>query len=705
MIQTTLTNQAQINRVEELIVLDSSQDTLEILQSTNENNLRIEHNSYKIILKGKLPDPITKTIKKRFKVHWSNDEKIRSFTFPLSYEITLSAYLEREKIEFTLEKIYDPYHDLTPTEKKIEGLDEAKRITLKNALPDVDELKKLTKEFNQKHGTQYKASDLLSGNATLGISSDPMQKTHFEIIQNQAKKCQEAQNKLQKLEDKIQKLQGSNEEHIPKNIEVRGILKTQDIKEQVSHLVPFGDVVKSLIRNERGDAELFLSVFKNTYLFDSTEGRGGEFYLWTGAYWKIDREKQRYRDIEIASDIYEKASVEAGKDCEKEKLAEHLSKRAFSLRSSKRCKSVFEFVSTEVHLKGEWDHCPGKLPCLNGIVDLKTGQIFEHKPEFLIRSICPTLYNPEAQCPLFDQFLDDITLNDKELKPFLGRVLGSALVGNCKEEKIFIFYGKDGRNGKGTLMQTLEKILGSLAKTFPSEMLLLQRNPPSSSTPRPEKANLQGVRLAIFSEIAEKRQIDASEVKNLSGGDTITCRRLFSNTDIQIRPSHTMFIQTNFKPKASAKDGALWKRTVLVPFKAEFVADPKKNHERKLDEGFKEKLMLEREGILAWLVKSCREYQEIGLSIPESVKKETENYRKENDGIERFLSERCIEDTAFSTQKGKMEDAIKTFCTENGCEVPTRNEISQSLKERYTEFRMENGRYWKGVKIVDERET
>lgn len=54
-------------------------------------------------------------------------------------------------------------------------------------------------------------------------------------------------------------------------------------------------------------------------------------------------------------------------------------------------------------------------------------------------------------------------------------------------------------------MQTLENVLGGLAKTFPAEMLLLQRNPPSSSTPRSEKANLQGVRFAIFSEIDESK--------------------------------------------------------------------------------------------------------------------------------------------------------------------------------------------------------
>lgn len=82
-----------------------------------------------------------------------------------------------------------------------------------------------------------------------------------------------------------------------------------------------------------------------------------------------------------------------------------------------------------------------------------------------------------------------------------------------------------------------------------------------------------------------------------------------------------MFIQTNFKPRASTKDGALWKRNILFPFNAEFVLDPKKTHARKLDEGFKEKLLSESEGILAWLIESGLEYQKIGLDVPEIVRK------------------------------------------------------------------------------------
>ena len=465
-------------------------------------------------------------------------------------------------------------------------------------------------------------------------------------------------------------------------------------------LIPFETITNSLIRNERGDAELFLTLLKDKYLFDSTEGKSGDFYIWQDTHWALDRAKQRYRDMELVSSTYEKASIEAGRDEDKKDLSKELNKRAFNLRAAKRCKSVFEFIATEIHFNGEWDYCPGKLPCLNGIVDLKTGKLSEHLPEFYLRSVCPTKYNPFAKRPLFDKFLDDITLGNKELQSFLGRLYGFSLLGLPTEEIIVYLYGKKGRNGKGTLMQSLEKVLGSIAKTFPAEMILLQRNPPSSSTPRPEKANLQGVRFAIFSEIDEKRQIDTSEIKNLSGRDTISCRRLFSNIDVQISPSHTMFIQTNFKPKASAKDDALWKRNILIPFNAEFVNEPTEPHQRKKDEGFKEKLLSEREGILNWLIAGCLEYQRIGLAIPDIVKDETANYRKENDGIQLFIDEKCTLDPILTAPAGKLRTAIQEFCRNNGHQIPNEKEIPDWLKKRFGEpKRSSAGLSYQGVGI------
>jgi putative DNA primase/helicase len=455
------------------------------------------------------------------------------------------------------------------------------------------------------------------------------------------------------------------------------------------------DIIEHLFKNEIGDAELFVKLFKEKYIFDPTEGKEGAFYLWNGISWQIDLHKERYKDFEQVSLAYTN-SLENIKF--EESIREDFEKRISQLRTHRRRKCVLETVSAHISFKGKWDNLPNQLPCANGIINLKTGTLTKSHPDQFIKKVCPIHYDYNAKCPKFDQFLKDITLGDEEVERFIARLLGYSILGIPMEEKIFYFFG-DGRNGKGTLMHAIQHVLGPLSKTFASEMLMIQRNPPSSSSPNPEMANLEGVRVAVFSEINKKREVDSAKIKNLSGRDIIPCRRLFSNIDLQITPTHTMILQTNYKPKAPADDRALWSRNILVPFNARFVKNPKEKHERPLKESLKDELLKEGAGILKWLVDGCLEYQSKGLQIPQSILDQTECYRKENDSIAQFIDQVCVLANEFSTPCGKMESAIKEYCKEEKLPVPTRNEISAHLKNLFTKTETNSGNFWKGVSI------
>lgn len=460
-------------------------------------------------------------------------------------------------------------------------------------------------------------------------------------------------------------------------------------------------IIECLQKNEIGDAELFVSMFAHKYLFDPSEGRKGAFYIWNGTYWGLDKHKQRYFDFDkLSSTYFDLSSDETLED----RIRNDLLKRSKELRTDHRRRNVFASIEVYLSFKGTWDQCVGFLPCENGIVDLKTGKLLPHSPDRFIRMLCPTKFVPDARSVLFDQFIDDVTLGNNELKSFLPSAFGSALIGDAREERVYILYGKDGRNGKGTLMQASERVLGPYAKTFRSEMLLFSKYPTNSSSPNPDLVDLQSVRFAIFSEVNKESKLDASKIKNLSGRDTISCRSLYSNTDKAIKPTHTMFIQTNFLPEAPGNDDAFWKRIVVIPFEAEFVEKPFHVHQRTLNPQFKEQLFQERESILAWLINGCLQYQATGLIIPTIVAKKTNAYREDNDHISNFLKEMCIDGSEFSTRKKAMQRAIKGYCNANGLKAPSRDEISDRLKQKYQEYRSNSGRYWVGIKI-EEHET
>ena len=458
-------------------------------------------------------------------------------------------------------------------------------------------------------------------------------------------------------------------------------------------------IIECLQKNEIGDAELFVSMFSHKYLFDPLEGKKGAFYIWNGTHWELDQHRQRYFDFDKLATAYWDLSFD---EVLEDAIKKELLKREKELRTDKRRKNVFASIEVYLSFKGTWDQCIGFLPCANGIVDLKTGKLHPHSPDRFIRTLCPTKFVGDSRSVLFDQFIDDITLGNNELKTFLASVLGSALIGDAREEKVYILYGKDGRNGKGTLMQALERILGKYAKTFRSEMLLFSKNPASSSSPNPDIVALQAVRIAIFSEVNKGSKLDASKIKNLSGRDTISCRNLYSNVDKAITPSHTMFIQTNFMPEAPPNDNAFWKRIVVIPFEAEFVEKPMNTHQRILDPRFKERLFEESESILAWLIKGCLQYQASGLIMPVIVSEKIKDYREKNDLIAQFLKEMCIEDMASTVAKKEMQKSIKIYYKANGRKPPPRNDIYDYLKQKYQESRSSLSRYWIGIRINEQ---
>ncbi len=57
---------------------------------------------------------------------------------------------------------------------------------------------------------------------------------------------------------------------------------------------------------------------------------------------------------------------------------------------------------------------------MNGIVDLKTGELKPGKPTDYIKAVCPTEYDPAAECPIFEKFLLSIFDNDLPTVDFCG---------------------------------------------------------------------------------------------------------------------------------------------------------------------------------------------------------------------------------------------------------------------------------------------
>jgi putative DNA primase/helicase len=353
--------------------------------------------------------------------------------------------------------------------------------------------------------------------------------------------------------------------------------------------------------------------------------------VWDGYRWRRDVDGLRTRAL--AGDILRKYYAGcAERAATPQEQAEAYKAAARACRTG-HIRNALEFLASLVLASlDEFDTHPYLLNCPNCVVDLRTGAMLPHAPELRLTKLCPTNYNPKARSELWERFLEDVFLNNRELINYIQLALGYSITGETEEHKLFICWGK-GENGKSTILEVLQAVLGSdYARTVPKRVVLYDRHSHDAET---AKAELYKLRLGLFSKIAEGARLNAPLLKLLSGGDTISARRPYREY-FDFTPEVKLWLFTNHKPRITDDSYAMWCRVVLIPFRAVFSNDPRVDPavRRDPDPDIKEKLLApeNREAILAWLVQGAIAWYQNGLQEPDIVHAAVEEYRREQRG-------------------------------------------------------------------------
>lgn len=455
-------------------------------------------------------------------------------------------------------------------------------------------------------------------------------------------------------------------------------------------------VVEALHNGEDGDAYLFVRIHAGKWVYDYALER---WFYFDNHTWRLDEVGQVVAELQKVIDLYLKTAAEQAElaaDAKKrnnhaeEKVYEEISKRlverARKLQGLARKKKVLELARSGQGTLGidgkQWDTDPWVLGCPNGVINLRTGELREGRPEDYIKTVCPTPYlGLDAECPTWERFLDDVFDGDQELIGYVRRLFGYSILGLCVEHVFPVLQGQ-GRNGKGTMLETFRGILGPLAGPIDSEMLLDQYQHRSASAPSPDIVDLRGKRLIWASETDEGRKLSLSRIKWLTGGDTLKGRGVNSKVMIEFKPSHTLFLLTNPLPHAPGDDYALWERIRIIHFPFSFVDEPMLDNERKKDKFLPEKLAAEASGILSWLVRGCLEWQREGLGSAEKVMAETSKYHGEEDVVGQFLAECTIKDPYGSVVAADLYAAYRRWCQASGLREKSASWFGKQVKKR-----------------------
>ncbi len=339
----------------------------------------------------------------------------------------------------------------------------------------------------------------------------------------------------------------------------------------------------------------------------------------------------------------------------------------------------------------EFDTHQDALGVVNGYLDLKSNTFLGPDPLKMITRSTKSEFISNADAPLWKKTLNDIFEDDQSMVDFFQRAVGYSLLGDNKEQCLFICHGS-GANGKSLVLETIREVLGDYGQTMPIDVLLKGRR--NTGAASPETARLKGVRFAVASESERGQRWSSALVKQLTGGDTITARHLYGDI-FEFKSEATIWITSNFKPEVDALDEAMWRRMILIPFNRVF-----SDHER--DYELPQKLKKEYPGILKWMVEGLEKYFEHGLNKPEAVQNAISEYRQEMDTVHRFIEERCLLDRNSKTPLKTLKHAYQDWCSEELLQSLAVSEFKKALIDKNVhEKKSGSQRFYEGIKLEE----
>lgn len=300
------------------------------------------------------------------------------------------------------------------------------------------------------------------------------------------------------------------------------------------------------------------------------------------------------------------------------------------------------------------DADPYALNCMNGVIDLRTGELRPPKREDYCTKMAPCIYDPTATAPLWlrcltEWFADPSSgVPDQPLIDYVQALAGYALTGDVCEEKFWIMTG-GGKNGKTTFCKVLQRVMGDYAGQAAPSLLMETGVDKASPGHMSAVAVLRGMRLVIAAESQDTDILSDGTVKALCSRDPISAK--YMRQDIfTFNPSHKIVLTTNHMPTIRGRDVGIWRRVKPIEWRNEVPAD-------RVDRHLDDKLWQERAGILAWLVRGCLAWLHRGAlrdeREPDALRAMSGAYREDQDIIGAFLRE-CTQVAPDAEESAKL---------------------------------------------------
>lgn len=444
-------------------------------------------------------------------------------------------------------------------------------------------------------------------------------------------------------------------------------------------------------------AEWIYENFKQDIIYVMGKGDKGEFHIYDGTKFEPDRERGYQKFIKKAV----KRLIEL-LDAEKQLIEmQKQSKGSNSLQYEEACRRLKDskkyldykcMTSLWNLMKGDvaadtrkFDSDYNLLNFRNYTLEIDSWTFREHRQSDMLRKCAPVDYDPGAKCPKFtEELVRAFNGNEEEIlwiQVFFGRtLLRKPLKGWAH------FFGQSDV-GKTTILNTVMKVLGD--NGYSGYSVALSPNTFSASKSKETTRNdlLMTMNCCIIG-IDEKNadeKDDSSFLKAYTGGGKLNIRGLYESNETMTACA-TIINTCNKLPPFDASDSGMVNRQIVIPFEVPI--------REKIPEYWDILYREESSGILNWLLEGLKYYQDHGMpELPLRFKNATEEYKRDNNVVERFLLARCSIVTDSVKNRIRyvdFEDAFRDFCmNEEGIQeryIPGKKKILDVLRQKNVEF-------------------
>jgi P4 family phage/plasmid primase-like protien len=337
---------------------------------------------------------------------------------------------------------------------------------------------------------------------------------------------------------------------------------------------------------------------------------------------------------------------------------------------------------------------PELINVRNGILNIQTGELFDHTPEHEFTVQLPVKYDPEASCPKIKKFFGEVVA--PEDVPLLEEIVGWTLWRPYDIHKAVMLWG-GGRNGKGAFLRLLEAFLG--IKNVSHVSL------PKLVGDRFAAIDLVGKAANIFGDLPAKDLSDTQIFKNATGDDTISVENKFMKA-FDYKNTAKIIYAANQLPKSPDDTDAFYDRWLILKFPYRFGTP-----ERPLNPNLDNELSTQKElsGLLNLALEGLKRMKNNGWKFSYGLTLDDVKamYQRLSDPVYAFLQDCCepSEDDYFI--KADLYKYFKAYVAENRLPPRTLTKFIQTMEDQsyipVEPFKPEidgaQRKAWKGIRL------